>query len=88
MERPLRDAVAKLKTDDKRAEKLKRRADHLRQTVQFAGNADTVPDVQGLNRIALSLAGSQSIDAVRGDLLVNVLELGYWNLDEALLAEK
>lgn len=88
MEKPIRDATLKLKNDEKRAEKLKRRADHLRQTVTFAGNADTVPEVQSLGRIALTFgATSTSLDAVRGDVLVNVLEQGYWGVDELLLAE-
>lgn len=88
MEKPIADAVARLKSDPQRAERLKRRGDHLRQTVQFAGNTDTIPDPQGLSRIALTLGStSQSIDALRGDLLVNVLEQGYWDVDELLLKE-
>lgn len=88
MEKPLRDAVLKLKSDDKRGERLKRRTDHLRQLAQYSGNADTLPEPHVLNRIALSLGTtSQSLDAVRGDLLVNVLEQGYWNLDEIVLSD-
>ncbi|HEX7046902.1 MAG TPA: hypothetical protein VF275_04970 [Gammaproteobacteria bacterium] len=88
MEKPIADAVARLKSDPKRAERLKRRGDHLRQYVQFTGNTDTIPDAQSLSRIVLSLGStSMSIDAVRGDLLVNVLEQGYWNVDELLLKE-
>lgn len=88
MEKPLREALLKLKSDDKRGERLKRRADHLRQLAQYPGNTDTVPDTHALNRIALSLSTtSQSIDAVRADLLVNVLEQGYWNLDELVIKE-
>lgn len=86
MEKPIREALAKLKADEKRADKLKRRADFLRQSVSYAGNADTVPEVHTLNRIALALGvTSQSLDAVRGDILVNVVEQGYWNVDELLL---
>ncbi|HEX6929862.1 MAG TPA: hypothetical protein VF267_11455 [Gammaproteobacteria bacterium] len=87
MERPIRDAFAKLKADDKRADRLKRRADHLRQNVRFSGNADTIPEPDTLGRIALSLGSSSAIDAGRGDLVVNVLEQGYWNIDELLLKE-
>lgn len=87
MEKPLRDAIAKLKADDKRADRLKRRSDHLRQQLQFAGNADTLPEPQTLNRIALSVGGSQAIDSVRGDLLINVLEQGYWGLDEVVISK-
>lgn len=89
MEKPIRDSIVALKNDEKRGERLKRRADHLRQNVQFAGNADSVPEVHVLSRITLALGGSsQAMDAVRGDLLVNVLEQGYWNLDELMLGEK
>lgn len=89
MEKPIRDAISALQKDEKRGERLKRRADYLRQNVQFAGNADCVPEVHAFNRITLALGGSgQAIDTVRGDLLVNVLEQGYWNLDELLLGEK
>ena len=89
MEKPIRDAFVKLKADDKRAERLKRRSDHLRQNVQFSGNGDTVPESHTLSRITLALGSSaQAIDSVRGDLLVNVLEQGYWNVDELLLGEK
>lgn len=88
MEKPLREALLKLKSDDKRGERIKRRADHLRQLAQYSGNADTVPEPQMLNRIALSLGTTnQTIDAIRGDLLVNVLEQGYWNLDELVIKE-
>ncbi|HEX6927635.1 MAG TPA: hypothetical protein VF267_00180 [Gammaproteobacteria bacterium] len=88
MEKPIMDAVGRLKSDPKRAERLKRRGDHLRQTVQFKGNTDTIPDAQGISRIALSLGSTNlSIDALRGDLLVNVLEQGYWDVDELLLKE-
>lgn len=88
MEKPIRDAVVKLKNDEKRAEKLKRRADHLRQTVTFSGNSDTVPEPQSLARIVLTFgATSSSLDAVRGDVLVNVLEQGYWGVDGLLLEE-
>jgi len=86
MERPIRDALAKLKVDDKRADRLKRRADYLRQTLKFSGNTDTIPEPDGLGRITLAIStGSQSIESIRGDLLVNVLEQGYWNLDELML---
>lgn len=88
MEKPIRDSIASLKADEKRGERLKRRADHLRQNVQFAGNADSIPETHALSRITLALGGSgQTLDAVRGDLLVNVLEQGYWNLDELMLGE-
>lgn len=89
MEIPIRDSIVNVKKDEKRAERLKRRADFLRQNVQFAGNADSIPEVHALSRITLALGGSgQAMDAVRGDLLVNVLEQGYWNLDELMLGEK
>lgn len=89
IEKPIRDAIASLKKDEKRGERLKRRGDHLRQNVQFAGNADSIPESHTLTRITLALGGSgQTIDTVRGDLLVNVLEQGYWNLDELMLGEK
>lgn len=85
MERPIAEAGARLKSDQKLNDRLKRRSDHLRQSVRYGGNADTVPDPQTLNRIALSLGTTSQVDAVRGDLLVNVLEQGYWNVDQLLV---
>lgn len=88
MERPIRDAAAKLKKDDQRYERLKRRADFLRQHVQFTGNTDAIPEPHTLNRIALSVGGSSSdISAPSGELVVNVLEQGYWNVNELLLGQ-
>ncbi|MBW3566785.1 MAG: hypothetical protein KY410_02305, partial [Proteobacteria bacterium] len=89
LERPILESIAKLKLDEKRADRLKRRVDHLRQTIKFSGNTDTVPDAGTLGRITLSPgSSSKTMESIRGDLLVNVLEQGYWNLDELLLGEK
>lgn len=89
MERPIRESIAKLRSDEKRADRLKRRVDHLRQNIKFSGNTDTVPDPDTLGRITLSPgSSSQTMESIRGDLLVNVLEQGYWNVDELLLTEK
>jgi predicted nucleic acid-binding Zn-ribbon protein len=86
MEKPLREAMSRLRSDDKRNEKLKRRADYLRQTIRFSGNADAVPESQSIARIVLALTSSnQTLDAVRGDVAVNVLEQGYWEVDKLLL---
>lgn len=85
MERPLREAIARLHADDKAADKLRRRVDYLRRNVKFAGNADTVPESESLSRIVLSLGGSATFDSVLGDLPVNVLEQGYWDVDKLML---
>lgn len=86
MEKPLREILQRLKNDEKRAERLKRRADFLRQHVHFSGNADSIPDSQSISKIVLSVGGtSQTLDSIRGDVPVNVIEQGYWNVDELLL---
>lgn len=85
MERPLQEAIMRLQKDDKAQEKLHRRVDYLRKNVRFSGNGDTVPEAESLSRIVLSLGGSTSFESVLGDLPVNVLELGYWDVDQLLL---
>lgn len=71
---------------DELAGRVRRRADYLRHTVRYQGDADTVPDPQTLAAIPLEL-NADSVPAVVGqaEAPVNVLADEYWDLYGALL---
>lgn len=83
--KPIRDIVGKLKADDRRQERLHRRANHLREIVSYEGNADTVPEASSVARIEPSPGASESIHAVHADIPVNVIEMNYWGLNDIML---
>lgn len=85
MLRPIRDIVMRLKQDDRRAERLQRRLEHLRQLVSYEGNADTVPDKPGMARIAKSPGVTDSFHIVDADIPINVLEMDFWSINTLLL---
>lgn len=84
--RPIRDIVAKLKTDERRQERLQRRVNHLRETLSWEGNADTVPDPKSVSRIEPSPGPTQSFEAVMLEIPVNVIEQDFWGIAGELLA--
>lgn len=83
--RPIRDIVAKLRSDDRRAERLQRRVKHLRDTVSYDGNGSVVPEADRLSRIEQSPGATESLDSIHADIPVNVLESDYWGLDQLLV---
>lgn len=85
MERPIRDGIAKMKSDEKRTDKVNRRVNHLRENVSYKGNADAVPEPHTLSRIQLSLIGAEHMHTIIGEVAVNVVEQDYWGLAGLLL---
>ena len=81
----LRDVVLKLKADTGRPEKLKLRAEYLRQKVTYKSAEDTVPEVSSMDYMLLTAVNSNALDTVSNALPVNVLHLNYWDVQSVLL---
>ncbi|MCG8432508.1 MAG: hypothetical protein MJA83_00580, partial [Gammaproteobacteria bacterium] len=60
LEKPIRDSVAKLKADTDKGKKIQRRYEHISKQTSFKGNSDTVPEMDTLNKLALSIGGTAS----------------------------
>lgn len=84
------EVVMKLKSDTLRPEKLKNRAEFLRQKLTYASDQDSVPEEHSLDYLLPSSANSAALDTTVTAMPVNVLHLNYWDLQNLLLkpAEK
>jgi hypothetical protein len=84
------EVVMKLKADTLRPEKLKHRAEFLRQKLTYASDQDSVPEEHSLDYLLPSAANSALLDTTVTAIPVNVLHLNYWDLQNLLLkpAEK
>lgn len=84
------EVVMKLKADNLRLEKLKHRAEYLRQKLTYASDQDSIPEQHSLDYLLPSNAVSAQLDTTTTAIPVNVLHLNYWDLENLLLkpAEK
>ena len=84
------EVVMKLKADTLRPEKLKHRAEFLRQKLTYANEQDSIPEEHSLDYLLPSSANSAALDTTVTAMPVNVLHLNYWDLQNLLLkpAEK
>src|ERR1700748_3055550 len=79
------EVVMKLKADTLRPEKLKHRAEYLRQKLTDASDRDSVPETHSLDSLLPSAANSAALDTTVTAMPVNVLNLNYWDLENLLL---
>jgi hypothetical protein len=79
------EVVMKLRADTLRPEKLKHRAEYLRQKLTYASDQDSVPEQHSLDYLLPSSANSASLDTTVTAMPVNVLNLNYWDLESLLL---
>jgi predicted nucleic acid-binding Zn-ribbon protein len=79
------EVVMKLKADTLRPEKLKHRAEYLRQKLTYASDQDSVPEPNSLDYLLPSSASSPALDTSVNAIPVNVLSLNYWDLETLLL---
>ncbi|HEY1990915.1 MAG TPA: hypothetical protein VGH71_00530 [Gammaproteobacteria bacterium] len=85
------EVVMKLKTDTLRLEKLKHRAEYLRQKLTYASDQESVPEAHSLDYLLPGAASSPQLDTtILAAIPVNVLDQNYWDLQNLLLkpAEK
>lgn len=84
------EVVMKLKADTLRPDKLKHRAEYLRQKLTYATDQDSVPEPHSMDYLLPSAANSAALDTTVTAMPVNVLNLNYWDLENLLLkpAEK
>ena len=85
------EVVMKLKADTLRPEKLKNRAEYLRQKLSYASDQESIPEEHSLNYLLPGAANSAQLDTtILASIPVNVLEQNYWDLQTLLLkpAEK
>jgi hypothetical protein len=84
------EVVMKLKADTLRPEKLKHRAEYLRQKLAYVSDQDSVPEPHSLDYLLPSAANAAVLDTSVTAIPVNVLNLNYWDLETLLLkpAEK
>jgi hypothetical protein len=82
--------VMKLKADTLRPEKLKHRAEFLRQKLTYVSDQDSIPEEHSLDYLLPSSTNSAALDTTVTAIPVNVLHLNYWDLQNLLLkpAEK
>jgi hypothetical protein len=79
------EVVMKLKSDTLRPEKLKHRAEYLRQKITYASDQDSMPEEHSLDYLLPSSANSALLDTTVTAIPVNVLHLNYWDLQNLLL---
>jgi hypothetical protein len=79
------EVVMKLKADTLRPEKLKHRAEYLRQKLAYASEQDSVPEPHSLDYLLPSAANAAVLDTSVTAMPVNVLNLNYWDLETLLL---
>jgi hypothetical protein len=84
------EVVMKLKADTLRLDKLKHRAEYLRQKLSYTSDQDSVPEPHSLDYLLPSAANGAVLDTAVTAIPVNVLHLNYWDLENLLLkpAEK
>jgi hypothetical protein len=79
------EVVMKLRADTLRLEKLKHRAEYLRQKLTYASDQESLPEVHSLDYLLPSAANSAVMDTSVTAIPVNVLDLNYWDLENLLL---
>ncbi|HEX2668464.1 MAG TPA: hypothetical protein VHP13_08825 [Gammaproteobacteria bacterium] len=80
------EVVQKLRTDTQRPEKLKHRAEYLRQKLTYASDQDSVPEVSSLDYMLPFAQNAATLDdSLTKTLPVNVLRLNYWDLETLVL---
>jgi len=79
------EVVMKLKSDTLRPEKLKHRAEYLRQKLTYASDQDSVPETHSVDYLLPSSSSSATLDMSLSAIPVNVLGLNYWDLETLLL---
>ena len=79
------EVVMKLKADTLRPEKLKHRAEYLRQKLTYASDQDSVPEPHSLDYLLPSASNAATLDLTTQAMPVNVLSLNYWDLETLLL---
>ena len=85
------EVVMKLKADTLRADKLKHRAEYLRQKLTYASDQESIPEEHSLDYLLPGAANSAQLDVtIMAAIPVNVLHQNYWDLQNLLLkpAEK
>ncbi|HSN16874.1 MAG TPA: hypothetical protein VLV87_01580 [Gammaproteobacteria bacterium] len=80
------EVVMKLKADTLRAEKLKHRAEFLKQKLTYASDQDSVPELASLDYMLPFAPNAATLDdTFTKTLPVNVLRQNYWDLETLLL---
>ena len=79
------EVVMKLKGDTLRPEKLKHRAEYLRQKLTYASDQDSVPESHSMDYLLPSARNSAQLDTTVTAIPVNVYHLNYWDLQNLLL---
>jgi hypothetical protein len=79
------EVVMKLKADTLRPDKLKHRAEFLRQKLTYASDQESVPETHSLDYLLPSAANAAVLDTSVTAIPVNVLDLNYWDLQNLLL---
>jgi hypothetical protein len=80
------EVVQKLRADTLRPEKLKHRAEFLRQKLTYASDQDSVPEVASLDYMLPFAPNAATLDdTFTRTLPVNVLRQNYWDLETLVL---
>lgn len=77
--------VVRLRRDRTRPEALRYRAEHLRATVTYASDSETVPEESCVEYLAPTLPAGAVADTHTSGIAVNVLRLNYWDIQGSLL---
>jgi len=80
------EVVMKLRADTLRPEKLKHRAEFLKQKLTYASDQDSVPEVSSLDyMLPFTPNGATLDDSLTKTIPVNVLRMNYWDLETLVL---
>ena len=80
------EVVQKLRADTLRPEKLKHRAEFLKQKLTYASDQDSVPEVSSLDYMLPFAPNAATLDdTFTKTLPVNVLRQNYWDLETLIL---
>ncbi|MGD8378626.1 MAG: hypothetical protein PVJ40_04495 [Gammaproteobacteria bacterium] len=82
----VKKALTRLRAEKNHREKVAERLKYLRGKISYAGERDTVPKMDGIEYIPRVLKDqSEVVDSSMQPLPANLMELGYWDLDELVL---
>src|ERR1041385_2075985 len=78
--------VQKLRADTLRPDKLKHRAEYLKQKLTYASDQDSVPEESSLDYMLPFTPNAATLDdTLTRTIPVNVLRLNYWDLETLVL---
>lgn len=82
----VRELIAQARSDQERAERVRRRAEYLNTRLQYKNDNAAVPETDSVNSMPAKIQkGGNVLGSFSETVPVNVLAMNYWDLQEVLL---